>query len=566
MKSKENPVTSDARHLGSLLLDEGLVTEDQLDKAMAAQEESGLPLGKVLVDEGLVAETDLVRTLARQIGIEFVDLDEQNVDPAATALIPDYLQVRFTALPIGFDDDGKLIVAMADPANVIAIDDMRAASGREISARVATRSALEDAIQRYSSYSESVTDLAEAAIADNDDATSLDDIEADSEEAPVVKLLNTVITRAIGERASDIHIEPGERDLRIRFRIDGVLHEVMTTPRTIANAVVSRVKIMADLNIAERRVPQDGRVSLKVGDRAIDLRVATLPSIYGEKVVMRILDKSGGVASLEDLGFLEHNLERYAESYTKPYGAILVTGPTGSGKTTTLYSTLAILNQPHVNIITVEDPVEYRLDGLTQVQVNRKAGLLFATALKSILRADPDILLIGEIRDGETAKIAIEAALTGHLVLSTLHTNDAPSSINRLVDMDVEPFLVSSAIDAVLAQRLARRLCDKCKVSYKPSRQELEVVQWDFERLDHPEIYRAEGCKACSDTGYRGRVAINELMTVTEEIQRLTVERAASDDVKRVAIEQGMLTLRDDGLEKVKLGQTSLEEVLRVVV
>ncbi|NNK91629.1 MAG: Flp pilus assembly complex ATPase component TadA [Acidimicrobiia bacterium] len=533
---------------------------------MAAQEESGLPLGKVLVDEGLVAETDLVRTLARQIGIEFVDLDEQNVDPAASALVPDYLQVRFTALPIGFDEEGKLIVAMADPANVIAIDDMRAASGREISARVATRSALEDAIQRYSSYSESVTDLAEAALADNDDATNLDDIEADAEEAPVVKLLNTVITRAIAERASDIHIEPGERELRIRFRIDGVLHEVMTTPRTIANAVVSRVKIMADLNIAERRVPQDGRVSLKVGDRAIDLRVATLPSIYGEKVVMRILDKSGGVATLEDLGFLQANLDRFEESYTKPYGAILVTGPTGSGKTTTLYSTLAILNQPHVNIITVEDPVEYRLDGLTQVQVNRKAGLLFATALKSILRADPDILLIGEIRDGETAKIAIEAALTGHLVLSTLHTNDAPSSINRLVDMDVEPFLVSSAIDAVLAQRLARRLCDKCKVSYKPSRQELEVVQWDFERLDHPEIYRAEGCKACSDTGYRGRVAINELMTVTEEIQRLTVERAASDDVKRVAIEQGMLTLRDDGLEKVKLGQTSLEEVLRVVV
>ncbi|MBT8212378.1 MAG: Flp pilus assembly complex ATPase component TadA [Acidimicrobiia bacterium] len=566
MKSKENPVTSDARHLGSLLLDEGLVTEDQLDKAMAAQEESGLPLGKVLVDEGLVAETDLVRTLARQIGIEFVDLDEQNVDPAATALIPDYLQVRFTALPIGFDDDGKLIVAMADPANVIAIDDMRAASGREISARVATRSALEDAIQRYSSYSESVTDLAEAAIADNDDATSLDDIEADSEEAPVVKLLNTVITRAIGERASDIHIEPGERDLRIRFRIDGVLHEVMTTPRTIANAVVSRVKIMADLNIAERRVPQDGRVSLKVGDRAIDLRVATLPSIYGEKVVMRILDKSGGVASLEDLGFLEHNLERYAESYTKPYGAILVTGPTGSGKTTTLYSTLDILNEPDVNIITVEDPVEYRLEGLTQVQVNRKAGLLFATALKSILRADPDIVLIGEIRDGETAKIAIEAALTGHLVLSTLHTNDAPSSINRLVDMDVEPFLVSSAIDAVLAQRLARRLCDKCKVSYKPTREELEGVRWDFERLDHPDIYRAEGCKSCSDTGYRGRVSINELMTVTEEIQRLTVERSSSDEMMKVAVEQGMLTLRDDGLEKVKLGYTSLEEVLRVVV
>ena len=341
----------------------------------------------------------------------------------------------------------------------------------------------------------------------------------------------------------------------------------MKTSRTIANAVVSRIKIMSELDIAERRVPQDGRVSLRVAGRPVDLRIATLPSIYGEKVVMRILDKSAGVATLEELGFLPENLKRYEASYTKPYGAILVTGPTGSGKTTTLYSTLAILNAEDVNIITVEDPVEYRLEGITQIQVNRKAGLLFSTALKSILRADPDIVLIGEVRDRETASIAVEAALTGHLVLSTLHTNDAPSSINRLTDMGVEPFLVSSAIDAVLAQRLARRLCEKCRDAYTPEEQLLEEVGWDLWKADGlPTLYRAVGCKACSNTGYRGRMSINEVMTVTEEIQRLTVERRSSDEMMKTAREQGMRTLRQDGLEKVELGWTSLEEVLRVVV
>ncbi len=379
--------------------------------------------------------------------------------------------------------------------------------------------------------------------------------------------MNTIITRAVNERASDIHIEPGERDLRVRFRIDGVLHEVMTTPRSIANAVVSRIKIMSELNIAERRVPQDGRVSLRVSGRPIDLRTATLPSIHGEKVVMRILDKSSSVSELAELGFQEYNLTRYESSYTKPYGAILVTGPTGSGKTTTLYSTLDILNQEHVNIITVEDPVEYRLEGITQIQVNRKAGLLFATALKSILRADPDIVLIGEIRDGETAKIAIEAALTGHLVLSTLHTNDAPSSITRLIDMGVEPFLVSSAIDAVLAQRLARRLCDKCKVAFEPTEEALEKLGWNEEiHGDASKVYRAEGCKACSQTGYRGRLAVNEVMLVDEEIAHMTVERRSSEALRKAALEEGMRTLRDDGLSKVGLGLTSIEEILRVVI
>ncbi|NNF65519.1 MAG: Flp pilus assembly complex ATPase component TadA [Acidimicrobiia bacterium] len=549
-----------------MLLEEGLLTDDQLEQAISAQQASGQPLGRVLLDEGLVRESDLVRTLSRQIGIEFVDLAETNIDPAAVATVPTYLQERYTALPIGYDEAGSLIVAMADPANVLALDDIRAVAGVSVTPRVATRTEIEDKIRRMAGMDDSVTDLAELAAAGGGTDDSTDDIEVASDEAPVVKLMNTIITRAINERASDIHIEPGERDLRVRFRIDGVLHEVMTTSRSITNAVVSRVKIMAELNIAERRVPQDGRISLKVSGRAIDLRVATLPAIYGEKVVMRILDKSGGVVSLADLGFLDYNMERYKESYKKPYGAILVTGPTGSGKTTTLYSTLDILNEDHVNIITVEDPVEYRLPGLTQVQVNKKAGLLFATALKSILRSDPDILLIGEIRDMETGQIAIEAALTGHLVLSTLHTNDAPSSIGRLIDMGVEPFLVASAVDCVLAQRLARSLCDRCKIEYEPTEEQLTRAHWDFERAGTPTtLWKPGGCGACATTGYKGRIAMNEVMLVSEEIQRLAVDRASADDIKRVAIEQGMWELRVDGFKKAMLGHTSLEEIFRVV-
>ena len=386
-----------------------------------------------------------------------------------------------------------------------------------------------------------------------------------AEDAPVVKLVNTIITRAVNDRASDIHLEPGESELRIRFRIDGVLHDVMSAPRSIANAVVSRIKIMADINIAERRVPQDGRISLRVTNRPIDLRAATLPGIFGEKVVLRILDKSTGVASLGDLGFGEYNMKRYESAYTKPYGAILVTGPTGSGKTTTLYSTLGLLNKPEVNIITVEDPVEYRLPGITQVQVNRKAGLFFATALKSILRADPDIVLIGEVRDSETAQIAVESALTGHLVLTTLHTNDAPSSIGRLLDMGVEPFLAGSSVDAVLAQRLARRLCDRCKTSYKPDQASLSGLGWKEEWGYDISLFQAEGCGACSQTGYKGRLSINEVMLVNEEIQRLIVEKASADRISSAAKAEGMVTLREDGLEKVRAGHTSVQEILRVI-
>jgi len=558
-------VAGEGEHIGVMLLEEGLLTRNDLERAAGIQAESGGPLTRILVEEHIVAEADLVKTLARHIGIEYVDLAEIAIDPAAAALVPESLARRYSVMPIGFDGD-RLVVAMADPGNVLVMDDLRAVTGLHVVPRISTRSGIEDAIRRSGRFDDSVDDLADL-VADGGDTIEedLSAIEAAVEEAPVVKLVNTLISRAVNERASDLHIEPGERDLRVRFRIDGVLHEVMSTPRSVSGAVVSRLKIMADLDIAERRVPQDGRVSLRVAGRQIDLRVATLPTIYGEKVVIRVLDKDDAILDLKDLGFLPYNLERFAQSYTKPYGAILVTGPTGSGKTTTLYSTLNIVNQPDRHIITVEDPVEYRLPGVIQVQVNRKAGLFFATALKSILRSDPDVVLVGEIRDVETAKTAVEAALTGHLVLSTLHTNDSSSSIGRLVDMGVEAYLVASSLDSIIAQRLARRLCDHCRQGHEVTPEILSQMGLGPDQEPFT-VYEAVGCKACAGTGYHGRLAINEVLLVGEEIQRMAVERRPSDEIKKIAVEQGMLTLRQDGMEKVRLGFTTLEEVLRVVV
>ena len=383
-----------------------------------------------------------------------------------------------------------------------------------------------------------------------------------------MKFVNLLITQAVNDRASDIHVEPTEHDLRIRFRIDGVLHEVMRSPRSIQAGVISRLKVMAEINIAERRIPQDGRISLKVGGRSVDLRVATLPIVHGEKVVMRILDKGQALLRLEDLGFLPETLERFSTAYRKPYGTILVTGPTGSGKSTTLYATLNILNEAHRNIITVEDPVEYRLAGINQVQVHPKAGLTFASALRSILRADPDVILVGEVRDRETAVIAIEAALTGHLVLTTLHTNNAASTPMRLVEMGVEPFLVTSAIDCVVAQRLARRLCDHCKESYQPTEAELVEAGWSPDELsgnDWPTLQRPMGCSSCGKTGYRGRFAIHEVLLLSEEMERMIIERRSTEDLAKLAVMEGMITLKKDGLRKVALGHTSLEEIFRVV-
>jgi type IV pilus assembly protein PilB len=562
----EEAPLSDGTPLGALLLDKGLVTEAQLDAALAEQEQSGKPLGRILIESGTISETDLVATLARQVGLEFVDLGEATVDPSVAGLVPESLARRYQAIPIIWDDN-RLVVAMADPSNVFALDDIRAVVGAEIRTVVATASQIVEKIDTFHRIDADVDTLVQAA-ADETGDDELLNVREVVEDAPIVKFVNVLVNQAVTERASDIHVEPTESDLRIRFRIDGVLHEVMRSPRSIQAGVISRLKVMAEINIAERRVPQDGRISMKVAGRGIDLRVATLPTVYGEKVVLRVLDKGQALMRLEELGFLPETLGRFETAYRKPYGMILATGPTGSGKSTTLYATLNQLNEPHRNIITVEDPVEYRLPGINQVQIHPKAGLTFATALRSILRADPDILLVGEVRDRETAVIGIEAALTGHLVLTTLHTNEAASTPMRLLEMGVEPFLVTSALDCVVAQRLARRLCDRCKEPYQPSEAELVEAGWPTDELESgewPTLHRAIGCPACSRTGYRGRFAVHEVMIMTEEIERLVIERRSTEDIEKIAVMQGMLTLRDDGLRKVAMGHTSLEEIFRVV-
>ena len=553
-----------AKQLGQILIEQGLVSDAQLEEALEEHRRTPKSLGRVLIDMGMIKEAHLVRALAEQVGLEFVDLSEYQVDPSATTLLPDTLARRYRAIPIG-ERDGKLLVAMSDPANVYALDDIRAITNRDVQPVVATAGDVEAAIQKFSHMDGQVEALVSEASSQLDGED--DNLEAAVEEAPIVKLVQAIMTQAVGDRASDVHIEPMEKDVRVRFRVDGVLHEVMHSPKNIQGGLISRLKVMADMNIAEKRIPQDGRMSMRVGGKQLDLRIATLPTVYGEKVVIRVLDKSSALMPLEGLGFLEESYKSFELSFRRPYGAILVTGPTGSGKSTTMYATLNILNQDDRNIITVEDPVEYRLAGINQVQTNIKAGLTFASALRSILRSDPDIVLIGEIRDHETAQIAVEAALTGHLVLSTLHTNDAPSSITRLIEMGIEPFLVGSALDCVLAQRLARRLCTKCKEEFTPSRELL--VQSRFPLQDGepvPKLFRPVGCSACSKTGYKGRLALHEVMPVSETIERMAVEHASAASIAEQAREEGMVTLRSDGLAKVLDGITSLDEILRVVV
>ncbi len=552
-------------NVGHILVDRGLLSQEQLQDAERRHRDTGQSLGRVLVDERLVGEKDLVSALASQIGIGFVDLDDAEVDGRATTLLSDAIMRRHSILPVGFED-GKLLVAMSDPSNVVAMDDVRTITNMEVKPLVATKGDVARAIDKYASMSEDIQAIA-GNLAGEDDAPDLEELHSVTEDAPIVKFVNLLITQAVSDSASDIHIEPGEKELRVRYRIDGVLHEVMKSPRSIQKGVISRLKIMAEVDIAERRIPQDGRIALTVHGKQIDLRFSTLPTVYGEKIVMRILDKSSVMLSLDDLGFLDHNLARFQEAYRKPYGMILVTGPTGSGKSTTLYATLNVVNHEGVNIITTEDPVEYRLAGISQVQVNNKAGLTFASALRSILRQDPDIVLVGEMRDRETAHIGVEAALTGHLVLSTLHTNDAPSALTRLTEMGIEPFLVGSAVDCVLAQRLARRVCSRCVELARPEAEMFKAAGFDDDIVDErPEVPQARGCSACSHTGYRGRLAIHEVMTVTEEIERLAVARASSEEIARTAVEQGMRQLRDDGLEKVLLGRTTIDEIGRVVI
>ena len=551
---------------GDLLVAQGLIQPEQLERAVAAQQAGGKSLGRVLIEMGAMTEAGLVAGLARHLGLEFVDLAERQIDPNASAAVPEALCRRYGVLPIGFDPAGTLIVATSDPSNVLALDDVRSASGRQVRPVVATRADVMSAIDRVTRMSDSVEDLGDTMVGE-DDMGELAMLQEIVDDAPIVRFVNTVINGAVADRASDIHIEPGEDAVRVRYRVDGVLHEITSQPRRAHAGIVSRLKIMAELDIAERRLPQDGRISLRSGGRAIDLRVSTLPTVYGEKLVMRILDKSSILLELSDLGFVEANYARYERSFRKPYGMILVTGPTGSGKSTTLYATLNAINNPDRNIVTVEDPVEYRLPGINQVQINSKAGLTFAGALRSILRQDPDVVLVGEMRDHETAQMGMEAALTGHLVLSTLHTNDAPSAVTRLTEMGIDPFLVGSAVDVVLAQRLARRLCGRCKVAHQPTQSELLAAGLVLDEGEPmPTLHRPGGCGHCGRTGYRGRLAIHEVMAVTEDIERLIVDRASTDDITRTARSQGMHSLREDGLAKVLLGETTLEEIARVIV
>jgi len=551
------------KQLGSILLEDGVLTEEQLLDAIDEQQERGQTLGRTLVELGMISEGQLVRALASQVGMEFVELAEYPVDRAAVSLVSGAVCRRHAALPIGLDN-GVVRVAMSNPGNVVAVDDFRTMTGLQVVPVVASHDDLMQAIERHCRSDAELENLQGDLVEDEGpDLSGLN--QALEDDAPIVRFVNLLITQAISDRASDIHLEPGENDMRIRYRIDGVLHETQKAPKNTQNGVISRIKIMSDIDIAEKRKPQDGRLSVNHNGKKVDLRVATLPTVWGEKVVMRILDNSTATMALDDLGLRDENYAIYRRSFTKPYGMILVTGPTGSGKSTTLYATLNQITRPEINVITVEDPVEYRVAGINQVQVNPKAGLTFAAALRSILRADPDVVLVGEIRDHETAQIAIEAALTGHLVLSSLHTNDAPSAMTRLIEMGIEPFLVGSGIDCVVAQRLARRLCEHCAEDHEITRDQLPPIIQSMVGESLPTLMRPVGCSRCSNTGYRGRVALHEIMEINEPIERLAVAQASSAEIGRTAREHGMQTLMEDGWAKAVEGLTSLEELLSVV-
>jgi len=496
-----------------------VITQEQLDTALA--DTSGRSLSRVLVDEGIVKENTIAQAVAESMGLTFVDLGAIDIDASAATMVPIDLARRHACLPIKMQDD-ELVVAMADPANVLAIDDIRIVSGCDIRVVVATESDLVAALDKQQSMQANVEEM----VGDIEDVSaSVEDVRVDveDEEAPVARILNHIVTEAIREGAGDIFIEPGENDIRVRFRIDGVCQEIMRSPKKIHRQLMSRLKIQCNMDIAERRIPQDGRFGVMLDGKSVDFRVAVLPTVQGEMAALRLLHKDAILMSLEDLGFLQQPMERVMEAISRPYGALLVTGPTGSGKSTTLYAAINKTTRPTVNLITVEDPVEYRLEGLSQVQVHEKAGLTFAAALRSILRQDPDVVMVGEIRDKETATIAIEAALTGHLVLSTLHTNDAPSALTRLTEMGVEPFLSASAINCVLAQRLARRLCKECKEQYVPEEELLQRIGFPYEPGRPPKLYRAVGCVKCNNIGYKGRMGVHEVMTMTESIERACV-------------------------------------------
>jgi type IV pilus assembly protein PilB len=556
---------SSSRFLTDVIVELGLVPAKRVEEAVESSRASGTTPEQALLAGGVLNPDGLARALAERYGLDHLDLSVFTVDMNAVNLVTTAAAKRYQAVPVGFTDKRTLLVAMSDPANVLAVDDIAIMTGFEVRVAVATPEDIADLISRLGRLEDVVsdTDAATQHAEEQQRKAEIVDMRETVDDGPVIKLVNQIMAEAVERHASDVHLAPDGNEVRVRFRVDGVLQEITTVPRSMALGVVSRVKIMADLDIAERRLPQDGRVGLTVDGRHIDLRVVTLPSVHGESIVMRILDKDSVVMKLDRLGLADSERERFEGAIMETYGAVLVTGPTGSGKSTTLYAALQTLNTPEKNIITVEDPVEYQVAGITQVQVSPKAGLTFATGLRAMVRADPDIIMVGEIRDRETAQIAVESALTGHLVLSTLHTNDAPSAITRLIEMGIEPFLVASALDCVLAQRLVRTLCSNCKRRTIISAEILR--QSGYKALVDLEAYEPVGCRRCGGSGYRGRAGIYEVMSVSPEIRSMTLERRPSEEIREVAVQQGMRRLRDDGLQKVREGRTSIAEVARVL-
>jgi len=550
------------KKLGDILIESALITQEQLDEALAIQKQSGKKIGDTLVELGFVSDIQIMRALEYQCKIPFVDFSETQIDTSAPGLIREDVARKYCMIPIGFEQSGMLMLVMNDPLDFIAIDEVRYTTGKDIAPRMSTRKQIMDAIDM--SYGK---ENARRAVRELEQSIDIAEMARISEtitdevaNAPVVKLVNSIVEHAIKIGASDVHIEPTEERMRVRLRLDGILQEIMTAPKSAHPAVVTRIKIMGGMDIAEKRVPQDGRVETTINNKKVDLRLSILPTVTGEKIVIRILGRSDIVFSKNALGLSPTNEKMFDRIIASPHGIILVSGPTGSGKTTTLYTVLKDLNQITTNIITVEDPVEYRMPGINQVQVNVKAGMGFANGLRSILRQDPDIILIGEIRDGETAEIAVRASITGHLVLSTIHTNDSVSTVSRLVDMGVDPYMVSSSLVGVISQRLVRKICPRCKESYKPTHSEAMMLKM---REPKP-LYRGVGCPECNFSGYKGRTAIHEIMVVTRDIRELIDRRASEDQIRTVALRQGMTTLMDTAAKLVLEGVTTSAELLKV--
>ena len=559
-----------SKPLGQILKSLNLVSEFDIQEALRVQKEKGGAIGRILIDGGLISEGQLKQAIGLQNGMELVDLDSVTPSPELVNLVSVTIAENYRVIPVSFDG-GVLTLALEDPQNVNVLDELKFMLNVEVKGAISDEESIGRALERfYSGQTESMESVLGdintndfEVVDDREDVGDLEQLEKDANATPVIKLLNLILLSAIRDRASDIHLEPFETEFKVRYRVDGVLYEMMPPPIQLARAVISRVKVMSDLDIAETRLPQDGRIELNVGGVAIDLRVSTLPTMYGESVVMRVLDRSNVSLDLEKIGLRPEELDIMQQLITKPNGIILVTGPTGSGKTTTLYSCLNEANEPDVKIITTEDPVEYNLDGIVQVPINDEIGVTFAACLRSILRQDPDKILVGEIRDLETAQIAVEASLTGHIVFSTLHTNDAPSAVTRILDLGLEPFLITATLEAIIAQRLCRRICTGCKTEYDPSDEALMELNLTRSDVMGKVFYYGKGCKQCNNSGYKGRIAIFEMLVLSDRLRNLVMEGASTQELSRAAQEEGMRTLRDSGLLHIYDGITTIEEVVK---